>query len=225
VNLRTAGSAFSKRRRRLIKLGAAGHDLGLENPRTEIKDFQSKLSAAAQEIVDLGSKCTVAAREGHNLYLFEHKVKWEGAAEKWKRDKVGSTAEMEQKKKAIRKREKAVRRMEITHKELQVASARTTTRTEAKHKKTKDELATLRESARHDKHDRTEAQWRARESVVQTHVNTLAAEMATMVSANVHEAQHAKYTSELMAVRRRLRDRTAGEWVHSLSIDPDPYIY
>jgi hypothetical protein len=68
-------------------------------------------------------------------------------------------------------------------------------------------------------------QWRARESVVQTHVNTLAAEMATMVSADMHEAQHATFTLELMAVRRKLRGRIAGEWVRSLSIDPDPYIY
>ena len=208
-----------------LKLDAAGHDIGLENLKTEIKVLQSKLSAAAQETADLGSKCTVAAREGHNLCLclFQHKAKWEGAAEKWKRNKIDSTAEMLQKEKAMRKREKAVERIEqerSTHQELQVASSRTIARTEAKHKKTKDELATLRESGMIE-----QKQWRARESVVQTHVNTLAAEMATMVSADVHEAQHATFTLELMAVRRKLRDRIAGEWVHSLTIDPDPYTY
>jgi hypothetical protein len=46
-----------------------------------------------------------------------------------------------------------------------------------------------------------------------------------MVSADMHEAQHATFALELMAVRRKLRDRIAGEWVHSLSIDPGPYIY
>jgi hypothetical protein len=130
---------------------------------------------------------------------------------------------MVQKEKAMRKREKAVVRIEqdrSTHKELQVASSRTIARTEAKHKKTKDELATLWESGMIE-----QKQWRAREPEVQTHVNTLAAEMATMVSADVHEAQHAKYTLELIAVRLKLRDRIAGEWVHSRSIDPDPYIY
>jgi hypothetical protein len=206
-----------------LKLDAAGHDLDLENLKTEIKDFQSKLSAAAQEIADLGSKCTVAAREGYNLCLFQHKAKWEGAAEKWKRNKIDSTAEMVQKEKAMRKREKAVERIEqerSKHQELQVASSRTIARTEAKHKKTKDELVTLRESVMIE-----QKQWRARGAVVQTHINTLDAEMATMVSADVHEAQRATFTLELMAVRRKLRDRIAGEWVHSLSIDPDPYTY
>ena len=145
------------------------------------------------------------------------------AAEKWKRNKIDSTAEMVQKEKAMRKREKAVERIEqerSKHQELQVASSRTIARTEAKHKKTKDELATLRESVMIE-----QKQWRAREAVVQTHINTLDAEMATMVSADVHEAQRATFTLELMAVRRKLRDRIAGEWVHSLSIDPDPYTY
>jgi hypothetical protein len=67
---------------------------------------------------------------------------------------------MVQKEKAMQKREKAVVRIEqerSTHKELQVASSRTTARAEAKHKKTKDELATLRESGMIE-----QKQWRAR---------------------------------------------------------------
>jgi hypothetical protein len=74
-----------------------------------------------------------------------------GGCRKVEAEQDHSTAEVVQKETAMRKREKAVERIEqerSTHQELQVASSRTIARTEAKHKKAKDELATLRESGR-----------------------------------------------------------------------------